>query len=113
MRIVFPFQALHIFSSLVPLFEATDFIGPLYVVLAFLGPGSIVNIVRLLLAFTIDLVWPCYSCKGVSKGVPYLVRRNLFPRPLCPFEWENGERTISFSRSWNVGSHSGVKNTTA
>lgn len=46
MHIVFPFQALHIFSSLVPLFEASDFIGLLYVILAFLGPGSIVNIVR-------------------------------------------------------------------
>ena len=109
MHIVLPFQALHIFSNLVPLFEAFDFIGPLYVILAFLGPGSIVNIVRLLLAFTIDLVWPCYSC----KGFPYLVRCSLFPRPLCPFEWENGERAISFSRSWNVGSHSGVKNTTS
>ena len=44
MHVVFPFQALHIFSNLVPLFEASDFIGPLYVILAFLGPGSIVSI---------------------------------------------------------------------
>ena len=88
----FPFQALHIFSSFAPLFEASDFIGPL-------GPGSIVIIIRLLLAFTINPIWPCYCCEAFQ----YLVSSSLFPRLLCPVEWENGERTIPFSRSWNVG----------
>ena len=96
----FPFQALHIFSSLAPLFEASDFIGPL-------GPGSVVIIIRLLLAFTINPIWPCYCCEAFQ----YLVSCSLFPRLFCLVEWE--KRTISFSRSWNVGSHSGVKNTTA
>ena len=58
-------------------------------------------IIRLLLAFTINPNWPCYCCEAFQYFC--LVSCSLFPRLLCPVEWENGERTISFSRSWNVG----------